>query len=538
MMSVVFKTKLLAALVAVLALSFHVGIGSAQTAATVAVSQHPVLGSILTDASGMSLYLFTNDERNKSNCSGGCAAAWPPLLTTGGPVPGDGVSTTSLATITRDDGGTQVVYNGWPLYYYAQDAAAGDANGQNVGDSWFVVSTYGGPIQNNAPVNIVTHAELGTFLVDISGRSQYLYTPDERNKSNCAGGCAIAWPPLITVGDPVAGEGITARGVGTITRDDGYVQVTYNGWPLYYFFRDDKPGDTNGQDSGGVWYVVSTDGGAIWNSATVIASEDPELGTILTDEKGRVLYLYTPDELNISNCTGGCAFAWPPLVTVDEPTAGDGVADRLGTITREDGYKQVTYNGWPLYYFFRDDRPGDTNGQDSGDVWYVLSTDGAAVWSTASVKVWQHPSLGTILVDDKGRALYLFTRDETGKSNCSGDCALAWPPLVTSNDPAAGEGIVAALLGTTARAGGYTQVTYKGQPLYYFVNDGAPGDTAGQASGNVWFLLRPSGQALGIEFPSVGDTAVPTIALTALLAALLMAGAGGILVRRSRSATG
>ena len=95
-----------------------------------------------------------------------------------------------------------------------------------------MVSTHGGPIQNNAPVNITAHAELGTFLVDISGRSQYLYTPDERNKSNCAGGCALFWPPLITVGDPVAGEGVNSRGVGTITRDDGYSQVTYNGWPL------------------------------------------------------------------------------------------------------------------------------------------------------------------------------------------------------------------------------------------------------------------------------------------------------------------
>ena len=192
----------------------------------------------------------------------------------------------------------------------------------------------------------------------------------------------------------------------------------------------------------------------------------------------------------------------------------------------------------PLYYFFLDDKPGDKNGQDSRGVWYVLSTDGAAVWSTATVKASQHPTLGTILVDDKGRALYLFTRDEASTSNCNGGCALAWPPLVTANAPVAGDGVNGALLATTARAGGYTQVTYKGQPLYYFVRDGAPGDTAGQASGNVWFLLRPSGQALVFGFPSTGDTAVPTIALAALLAALLMVGAGGILVRRSRYAIG
>lgn len=198
----------------------------------------------------------------------------------------------------------------------------------------------------------------------------------------------------------------------------------------------------------------------------------------------------------------------------------------------------MTSNGRPLYYFVNDEKPGDTNGQDSRGVWYVLSTDGAAVWTTATVKASQHPTLGTILVDDKGRALYLFTRDEASKSNCNGGCALAWPPLVTADAPVAGDGVNGALLATAGRAGGYTQVTYKGQPLYYFVNDGAPGDTTGQASRNVWFLLRLSGQELVFGFPSAGDTAVPTIALTALLAALLMAGAGGILVRRSRSVTG
>ena len=142
---------------------------------------------------------------------------------------------------------------------------------------------------------------------------------------------------------------------------------------------DDRPGDTNGQNSRDVWYVLSTDSGPIWPSATVQTSEHPELGTILTDASGRTLYLFTPDERDISNCAGGCALAWPPLVTIDEPVAGDGVTgDLLGTAAREGGYTQATYNGWPLYYFVFDEKPGDTNGQNSGDVWFVVTPAGEA----------------------------------------------------------------------------------------------------------------------------------------------------------------
>ena len=141
-----------------------------------------------------------------------------------------------------------------------------------------VLSTDGGPIQTNALVNVGEHSELGTILLDRSGRN--LFTPDERNVSNCAGLCALAWPPLLTVNDPVGGEGLSADHVGTITRADGSAQVTYNGWPLYYFAFDNGPGDTNGQDSFDVWYVLSTDGGPIQTNAQVKTAEHPELGML------------------------------------------------------------------------------------------------------------------------------------------------------------------------------------------------------------------------------------------------------------------
>lgn len=108
-------------------------------------------------------------------------------------------------------------------------------------------------------------------------------------------------------------------------------------------------------------------------TAEVKTSKDAKLGTILTDAAGRTLYIYKKDTMNVSNCSGGCAQNWPPLTTSGTPTIASGVAGTLGTITRSDGTKQVTYNGMPLYYFRADSKPGDTKGQDIGDVWYVVT---------------------------------------------------------------------------------------------------------------------------------------------------------------------
>jgi predicted lipoprotein with Yx(FWY)xxD motif len=98
---------------------------------------------------------------------------------------------------------------------------------------------------------------LGTVLADAGGRTLYGFANDEENVSRCTGGCALAWPPLLTVGDPHGGEGVAADRLGTITRDDSSTQVTYNGRPLYRFSQDDKPGDAKGHNQGGVWSVVS-----------------------------------------------------------------------------------------------------------------------------------------------------------------------------------------------------------------------------------------------------------------------------------------
>jgi predicted lipoprotein with Yx(FWY)xxD motif len=118
---------------------------------------------------------------------------------------------------------------------------------------------------------------------------------------------------------------------------------------------------------------------------------------------------------------------------------------------------------------------------------------------TASVVTTKIGSLGTFLVDGKGRTLYLWDADHGSMSTCSGACAQAWPPLTTTDAPKAGGAVKASLLGTTKRTDGTSEVTYAGHPLYTFAGDSAAGQTNGQGSngfGAPWWVVTPAGKAL------------------------------------------
>ena len=107
--------------------------------------------------------------------------------------------------------------------------------------------------------------------------------------------------------------------------------------------------------------------------------------------------------------------------------------------------------------------------------------------------------LGKILVDSRGRTLYLFKKDTGGKSSCSGSCAVNWPPLLATGRPTAGSGIKASKLGTTRRSNGKTQVVYNRHPLYRFIGDEKPGNTNGEgltAFGARWFVVSPAGNEI------------------------------------------
>jgi predicted lipoprotein with Yx(FWY)xxD motif len=106
-------------------------------------------------------------------------------------------------------------------------------------------------------VQAASAGALGTILVDASGMTLYRYMPESNGKVACTGGCAAAWPPLLRTGTaaPVLAKRIPGS-VGTVTRPDRAVQVTYDGIPLYHFVGDAKRGATNGQGIGNVWFVV------------------------------------------------------------------------------------------------------------------------------------------------------------------------------------------------------------------------------------------------------------------------------------------
>jgi predicted lipoprotein with Yx(FWY)xxD motif len=103
------------------------------------------LGQIITDGAGMTLYGFTPDEPGTPTCYDDCASAWPPLLADdpAAVTVGAGLDASKLSTVDRTDGGKQLKYGTWTLYYFANDAAAGDTNGQGLNEVWYVIAPSG-----------------------------------------------------------------------------------------------------------------------------------------------------------------------------------------------------------------------------------------------------------------------------------------------------------------------------------------------------------------------------------------------------------
>ena len=121
-------------------------------------------------------------------------------------------------------------------------------------------------------------------------------------------------------------------------------------------------------------------------TGTVIGTQAGSAGAFLTDG-GRAVYLWAKDSMNMSACSGACASAWPPVPAAGTLTATGGAkTSDLGTITRSDGTKQVTYDGHPLYYFVGDSAAGQTNGQGSdnfGAKWWLVASSGAEITASS-----------------------------------------------------------------------------------------------------------------------------------------------------------
>lgn len=212
-------------------------------------------------------------------------------------------------------------------------------------------------------------AKLGRILTDASGMTLYIFTKDTENTSNCYDQCAINWPPLTVQNAKDLPEG---PGYGTTTRKDGSLQVTYNGWPLYYWIKDLKAGDTTGQAVGKVWWVAN-------QQPLITVQKDTAQGNVLAGPNNMTLYIFSKDEGTISNCYDQCAINWPPLLVSDATQLMGTFKGRLGLTTRKDGALQVTIDGKPVYYWIKDQKVGDTTGHGVGNVWWVIPDTATAL---------------------------------------------------------------------------------------------------------------------------------------------------------------
>jgi len=248
----------------------------------------------------------------------------------------------------------------------------------------------------------------GSFLVDGRGMTLYIFRKDTPGAGSsapvawgCTSGCGANWPPMVaSAASPLlAGPGVTGM-LGIFTRPDGIRQVTYNGWPLYYFAGDKNPGDVNGDGIGNLWAVapvnistlalagfVPLTGGvspllgepspAPSNNPSIVIGGNPQLGDFLVDARYRTLYVFRGDYPGASHCYDQCAVNWPPYtIQQGSPTIEAGLTGLVGVITRPDGTRQITVNDWPLYYFAGDVKPGNANGDGVNNNWYVISLDG------------------------------------------------------------------------------------------------------------------------------------------------------------------
>jgi predicted lipoprotein with Yx(FWY)xxD motif len=246
--------------------------GAAGTGTTLTLHATPE-GQALAGPPGhaRTLYMLSSDTKTHTTCTGACAPSWPPLITTGRPHAGSGVTASLISTFVRTDGTRQVTYNGHPVYYFAGDSGVGQDNGQCLYEgpgTWHMGDSAGHPIKTGSAcpsggasactprpgdgvVSTATKAGVGTVIVDSLGCTLYEYTGDAQNAatSTCTGGCATAWPPMHASGAPTA-QGSAQQGLLGQTPSG---QVTYNGHLLYYYASDSSPSAANGE--GGAEYV-------------------------------------------------------------------------------------------------------------------------------------------------------------------------------------------------------------------------------------------------------------------------------------------
>lgn len=233
-------------------------------------------------------------------------------------------------------------------------------------------------INDTLSVQLVNNGDFGNILVNQNNQTLYFFASDVTGESNCNGNCAAKWPPMLgDAADLVIASNLNAAGFTTITRADGEKQIAYKGWPLYYFSpagdgQLEAAGEVSGDGTGNAFFVAKTDYTVMLGKQVI--EEGGDAVTYLVNDRGLTLYGFANDEDGVSNCTGGCANAWPIFAGQENVVVPSVLnASAFSSIDRTDDLgSQLTYAGKPLYYFAQDE---DIRGNVTGhsETFYVIS---------------------------------------------------------------------------------------------------------------------------------------------------------------------
>lgn len=238
--------------------------------------------------------------------------------------------------------------------------------------------------QSKKGIVVTDNSAFGSILTDKEGRTLYFFAVDADGQSGCSGDCETNWP-IYSDTTAAADPSINAD-LGTITRPDGKIQATYKGWPLYYYAGDANSGDVNGDGVGGTWFVAKPDYAIMLASQQLVGQDgthylgDHQKGdgvtVYLTDDSGNTLYLFEPDKFNTNNFTKpdlSNNAAWP-VYEMEMKNVPSAISEDMTATITIFGKVQLTYKGWPLYYFGQDNTRGDTKGISIAN-WNILETN-------------------------------------------------------------------------------------------------------------------------------------------------------------------
>ncbi len=241
-------------------------------------------------------------------------------------------------------------------------------------------------------VGLRTDGTFGNILTDSEGMSLYFFSPDATGDSNCTDGCLNTWP-VFYESNLTLDEGLEADDFGSITRSDGNMQTTYKDWPLYSYASDSAEGDVNGDGVNTVWFVAKPDYSVMMVQAQMVGRDRDGVETNLhgdyepgdgatfymTDAFGNTLYGFINDTNGVNNFTKedfSNDGVWPIFgIELDQVPSILDAAD-FGSIDVF-GKQQLTYKGWPLYYFVQDETRGDNYGVGfpAAGVWPIVNPD-------------------------------------------------------------------------------------------------------------------------------------------------------------------